>query len=131
VVGKPEVQKVVAVDPTFAAGEEAGRGCTTLLLSGPVSLVVFVVAWIFGGTYLAVKTGVYVEGQREAPLWLGFAIFVLPVILAWVLRRPIRRVVPVLMGSALMIVFTIVMFFVLLMGVSMIHNLLFDWPGAH
>lgn len=106
VVRGPEVQKVVAVDPSYQGGYEAGYGCMTLFTSGPMAIIAFIVTWMFGSTYLAVRTGQYVEGE-DPELWVGFVILVLPFILAYVLRKPIRKVVPIIMGSAVFIIISI------------------------
>ena len=103
VVGQgPEVQKVAVVDPSYQGGYEAGRGCMLLFTSAPMAFIVFIVTWIFGGVYLATRRGLLVEGEDPA-LWVGFVILELPFILAYVLRKPIRKVVPVILGSGCMI----------------------------
>lgn len=126
--GRP--QKVVVVDGTVAAGEEAGRGCALFFTSAPMAFVIFFVAWFVGCTYLADRTGAYQEGKTPS-LWLGFGLFIAPVILAIVGRKVIRRVIPIIMGSGLMVVLVAVGLFVLLMGVSMFVGCFFHWPGAH
>lgn len=123
-------QKVVQVHGDYAAGEEAGRGCVLFFTSVPMAFVIFFVAWFVGCAYLADRTGAYQEGV-EPSLWLGFGLFVAPVILAIVGRKIIRRVIPVIMGSGLMILAVAVGLFVLLMGASMLFGLFFHWPGAH
>lgn len=106
VVQAPEVQKVLAVDPSYQGGYEAGRGCMTVFTSRPMAYIAFIVAWVFGGTYLAQRRGLLVSGQ-DAPLGVGLAIVVLPFILAYVLRKPIQKVVPVILGSGVMILLLI------------------------
>jgi hypothetical protein len=123
-------QKVIVADGTFASGEEAGRGCAMFLTSAPMAFVVFFVAWFFGATLFADRAGFLAEGATP-PLWFAFVLFVAPVILAVVGRKVIRRVIPIIMGSALLLVLAIVGFFLLWMGFSMTYSLLFDWPGAH
>lgn len=123
-------QKVVVVDGTYEAGREAGRGCALFFMSTPMAFVIFFVAWAIGVTIVAKRAGALEEGVTP-PLWVGFALFVAPVIVAIVGRKLIRRVIPLIMGSGLLIVLAIVGFFVLLMGISMFHSLFFDWHGAH
>jgi len=124
-----KVQEVVVVDPSYYAGHEAGRGCAMLLTSTPMAFVVFIGAWILGSMVLAVRTGLYVEGEDPA-LWVGFVILVLPFILAYVLRRPIRRYIPVVMGSGLLIVLALFFVFAVYMTISMFYGLFFDWDSA-
>jgi DNA-directed RNA polymerase subunit RPC12/RpoP len=127
IAGK-KVQKVVAVHPDVAAGHEAGEGCAMLLTSKPVAFIVFIVTWLFGTTYLAMRTGYYVEGEDPA-LWVGFVILVLPFILAFVLRKPIAKFVPIVMGSGILIAVVLFFIFGALMAISMVLGL-FHWPGA-
>lgn len=133
-VGEPEAsrkpQRVIVQDGTYEAGREAGRGCLLFFTSAPMAFLIFFVTWIFGVAIVAVRTGAYREDQ-EPSLWLGFFLFVAPVILAVVGRKVIRRVIPIIMGSGLMILFALVGLFVLLMGLSMFLGLFFHWPGAH
>ena len=103
---RPEVQKVIAVDPSYQGGHEAGYGCMMLFTSAPMAFIAFIVTWIFGSMYLAVRNGLYVEGEDPA-LWVGFAVLVLPFILAYVLRKPIRKVVPVILGSVVFVILSI------------------------
>jgi len=98
----PEVQKVMAVDRSYQGGYEAGHGCMTLFTSRPMAYVAFIVAWMFGGTYLADRRGLLDNGE-DIPLGVGLAILVLPFIVAYVLRKPIQKVVPVLLGSGCLI----------------------------
>ena len=126
--GKP--QKVVVDDGTYAAGQEAGRGCMLFFTSAPMAFVIFFVAWFVGCAYLADRTGAYQEGVTPS-LWLGFGLFVAPIILAIVGRKVIRRVIPLVMGSGLMVLLVVVGLFVLLMGLSMFVGCFFHWPGAH
>jgi hypothetical protein len=94
----PEVHKVLVVDPSYQGGYEAGYGCMTLFTSKPMAYIAFIVTWIFGGTYLADRRGLLDNGN-DIPLWVGLAILVLPFFLAYVLRKPIQKVVPVILGS--------------------------------
>ncbi len=123
-------KKVVVDDGTYAAGAEAGRGCALFFTSAPMAFVIFFVSWFVGCTFLAVRTGVYQEGV-EPPLWLGFALFVAPIIVAIVGRKVIRRVIPIIVGSGVLIVSVIAGLLLLLLGASMIFGLFFHWPGAH
>ena len=102
----PEVQKVVPVDPSFQGGYEAGKGCMTLAISGPMAYIGFIVVWVFGTMYLAVRNGWYVE-EEDPALWVGFLVLVMPFIMAYVLRKPIRKVMPVIMGSFVLIILSI------------------------
>jgi hypothetical protein len=122
--------EVVDKDGTFVAGREAGRGCALLFTSVPMAFVIFFVVWFVGCAYLADRTGAYREGETPS-LWLAFGLFVAPVILAIVGRKVIRRVIPFVMASGLMVVLVAVSIFVLLMGVSMFVGCFFHWPGAH
>ena len=126
---KPEVQKVVSVDPDHAGAHEAGEGCAMLLTSKAMAFIVFIVTWIFGTLYLAVQSGYYVEGEDPA-LWVGFGVLVLPFILAFVLRKPIAKFVPIIMGSGLLIVLALFVIFLTWMTISMVLGFFFHWPGA-
>lgn len=95
-----------------------------------MAFVIFFVAWFVGCGIFAIRTGAYEEGV-EPPLWLGFMLFVAPIILAVVGRKVIRRVIPIIMASGLLIVAVVVGLFLLLMGASMVFGLFFHWPGAH
>lgn len=128
--GPRRPEKVVVVDGTYAAGEEAGRGCALFFTSAPMAFVIFFFTWFVGCAYLADRTGAYREGETPS-LWLAFGLFVAPVILAIVGRKVIRRVIPVIMGSGLVVVLVAVGLFVLLMGVSMFVGCFFHWPGAN
>lgn len=121
---------VVVKDGTFAAGAEAGRGCVMFFTSTPMAFVVFFLAWILGVVFLADRTGAYREDETPS-LWLGFALFIAPIIVAILGRKVIRRVIPAIMGSGLLILLVIVSLFLLLMGLSMFLGLFFHWPGAH
>lgn len=103
---EPDVQKVLAVDPSYHGGQEAARGCMLLATSRPLAYIAFILAWMFGGLYLAQRRGYYVDGA-EAPLSVGLAILVLPFFMAYVLRKPIQKVVPMLLGSGCMIILLI------------------------
>lgn len=126
---EPKRGRAGPVHADYAAGEEAGRGCVLFFTSRPVAYVVFVLAWLFGWTYLGDRFG-YLESEVTPPLWFGFVALVLPFILVVVLRRPIGKIIPVIMGSGLMILLVFIVYLLLLMGVSMLHGLFFDWPGA-
>lgn len=126
---KPEVQKVVAVDPTHAGAHEAGEGCALLLTSKAVAFFVFIVTWVFGALYLVDRSGHYVEGEDPA-LWVGFVVLVLPFILAVVLRKPIAKFVPVIMGSGILIVVALFFIFAVYMTIAMVLGFFFYWPGA-
>ena len=95
------VQKVIAVDPSYQGGYEASRGCMLLATSRAVAYGAFILAWMFGGVYLADRRGYFADGA-EPPLSVGLAILVLPFIMAYVLRKPIQKVVPVVLGSGCM-----------------------------
>lgn len=123
-------QKVVARHGNFEAGKQAGQGCMLFFTSTPMAFVIFFLAWFVGCTYLADRTGAYQEGVTPS-LWLGFGLFVAPVILAIVGRKVIRRVIPLIMGSGLLVVFVSVGFIVLMLGLSMFVGCFFHWPGAH
>lgn len=120
----PEVQKVVVGNASFQGGYEAGYGCMTLLTSAAMSFIAFIVIWIFGSIYLAVRTGMYVEGEDPA-LWVGFVIFVLPFILAYVLRKPIRKVMAVILGSIFFLIILIPVLILTLWIVGEFINLIF------
>lgn len=125
VVGqRPEVQEVVVVDPSYRGGYEAGYGCMTLFTSAPMAFIAFIVTWVFGSLYLAVRTGWYVEGE-DPELWVGFSILVLPFILAYLLRKPIRKVMPIILGSVVFIVISIPAIILTLWVVGEVLNLLF------
>jgi hypothetical protein len=117
---EPELQKVV-VDPSWQGGYEAGRGCMTLFTSAPVAFIAFIGTWMFGSLYLAVRTGLYVEGE-DTSLWVGFVILVLPFILAYVLRKPIRKVV---LGSVVFVILMIPALILTYWVVGEILNLIF------
>lgn len=98
-----EIQKVVAVNPSLVGGYEAGYGCMTLFTSAPMAFIAFILIWMFGGTYLADRRGLLVSGE-DPSLWVGSTVLVLPFIMAYVLRKPIRKVMPVILGSGCMII---------------------------
>lgn len=128
-IAEKNVEKVVAVHPDYAGAHEAGEGCAMLLTSKAVAFIVFIVMWVFGSFYLVDRAGYYVEGEDPA-LWVGFVVLVLPFILAFVLRKPIAKFVPVVMGSGILI--AVALFFIVgaLMAISMVLGLFFHWPGA-
>lgn len=98
----PEVQKGVVVDPSYQGGYEMGSGCMTVFTSTPVAYIAFIVTWMFGATYLAARRGLLIKGE-DPPLAVGLAIVVLPFILAYVLRKQIRKVMPVILGSGCLV----------------------------
>lgn len=98
----PEAQKGIGVSPSYQGGYEMGSGCMTVFTSRPVAYIAFIVAWMFGATYLADRRGLLVRGE-DPPLGVGLAIVVLPFILAYVLRKPIRKVMPVIFGSGCLV----------------------------
>ena len=120
----PEVQKVSVVDPSYQGGYEAGYGCMTLATSRPVAYLAFILAWMFGGTFLAARRGLIADGQ-DPPLGVGLAIVVLPFILAYVLRKPIQKVMPVLLGSGCAIILLIPAFILTLWVVGEFLGFLF------
>jgi len=124
VVQGPELQKVVAVDPSYQGGYEAGYGCLTLFTSAPMAFIAFIVTWIFGSTYVLMRRGLLVEGE-DPELWIGFVILVLPFILAYVLRKPIRKVVPIILGSGVLLIALIPAAILTLWVVGEILNLIF------
>lgn len=126
---QPGVQKVAVVDPSFQGGKELGEGCVKLAMSGPMAFILFIVAWVFGSLVLAQRLGWFVRDE-PMPLWVAFVVLVLPFILAWVLRRQIRAVVPLITGSGCII--AVVLFFIaaILIFISMAHSFFFDWSGA-
>jgi hypothetical protein len=96
----------------------------TLATARPMAYIGFIVAWMFGGTYLADRRGL-LDNVEDTPLGVGLAILVLPFILAYVLRKPIQKVMPVLLGSGCFILILIPIFILSLWVVGEFLGMLF------
>lgn len=94
-----------------------------------MAFVIFFFTWMLGVTYIAARIGALKDGETPS-LWVGFFLFVAPVIVAILGRRVIRRVIPLIMGSALLIILAVVGLFVVLTLASVALSG-FHWPGAH
>lgn len=108
------VQEVVLRPAALVDGRQFGADTATALTNPRLALVWFVLIWLVTGVVLGYRAG-YLDADPIV-WWYVLATFVAPIPVAIVLRRPIRAVVPVVLGSGCMLLS--IGFFVVLFAIA-------------
>ena len=108
------VQEVVLRPAALVDGKQFGEDTANALTNPRLALVWFVLIWLVTGIVLGYRAG-YLDADPIV-WWYVLVTFVAPIPVAVLLRRPIRAVVPVVLGSGCAVVS--VGFFVVIFGIA-------------
>lgn len=91
------VQEVVLRPAELVDGKQLGHDTARALTNPNLALVWFVLIWLVTGIVLGYRAG-YLDADPIVWWWV-LTTFVAPIPVAIVLRRPLRRIVPVVLGG--------------------------------
>ena len=93
------------IDPNAGkAGEKLGEGVADLLfwLAGNkyLAFLWFWLAWVMGSVIIGIQTEIIsADVEEDSPGWFVFFATMLPIILAFFLRKPIQRYIPMILTT--------------------------------
>ena len=108
------VQEVVLRPAALVDGKQLGADTANALMNPRLALVWFVLIWLITGIVLGYRADLL--DADPIVWWYVLVTFVAPIPVAIVLRRPIRRIVPVVLGSGCGLLS--LAFFVIIFGIA-------------
>jgi hypothetical protein len=108
------IQEVVLRPAALVDGHKFGADTANALTNPRLALVWFVMIWLIAGVVLGYRAGLI--DAEPTVWWYWLVTFVAPIPVAILLRRPIRAVVPVVLGSGCALLS--IGFFVVIIGIA-------------
>jgi len=108
------IQEVVLRPAELVYGQKLGADTANAFMNPRLAPVWFVLIWLIAGVVLGYRAGLI--DAEPIVWWYWLVTFVAPIPVAILLRRPIRAVVPVVLGSGCAVLS--IGFFVVIFGIA-------------